>query len=449
LWNRFFASGRKTIDMMRRKIWKTLTSLRYPKIFRLQGSLEESQWWSRDQIRELQWSKLKALVAHAYADVPFYRRTWSEIGFHPDDLTPDSFRQLPLLKKQTIKLRADDLVCRELLRNARFNSTGGSTGEPIQFYQDRGFPSIFYAAAFRHNRWSGWRPGDPVLRLWGNPSDLGGAVRQRISRIISGGTTINAFKLSEESFERARHFLETTKPTLLTGYSSAVVAFAEYLGESGRTIEHNLRGIITSAEVLTPEMRRKIQQVFKVRVYDRYGCREVGLIASQCEYGSLHVNDENLLVEYEETTGGLTEIIVTDLNNRVMPFIRYKIGDVGRSSIRNCGCGRGLTVMGEVSGRTTELLLNADGGIISGPALTLVFKDLREVRQVQLFQPRAGELIVRLVRDGGYSHDTEGLILGRLLEIFGARMQIQFEYPDVIASESSGKYRFAISNVHN
>ncbi len=436
-------------DVIRKHIWRNSVLVRYPKIFRFYKDLEKSQWWSREEIHDLQQRKLKALVEFAYKDVPYYAESWREMGFHPDDLTSETYKQLPVLKKQTIKERFKDLTCRDLLNKARLNSTGGSTGEPIQFYQDKLFPSIFYAAAFRHNRWAGWRLGDSVLRLWGNPTDISGGLLRRINRKITGSTTINAFKLNEEMFEKAYQILTIEKPSTLIGYSSAVVAFAEYLEETDRSVEHSLNGIIASAEVLTEEMRQTIQRVFGVRVYNRYGSREVGLISSQCECGSMHVNDENILIEFEEVSGGLREIIITDLNNRVMPFIRYSIGDVGCMSKHVCECGRGLTVIGEISGRTTDLLVTADGDIISGPALTLVFKDLKEVKQVQLYQPQHDRLIVRLVQDENYNSDLEGLILGRLHVYFGVRMQIEFKYMDAIPVEASGKYRFAISDVYN
>ncbi len=436
-------------DVIRRHIWRTSLLMRYPKIFSFYKNLEKSQWLSREEIHDSQQRKLKALVEFAYRNVPYYAETWRKMGFHPDDLTPEIYKQLPVLKKQTIKERFDDLICRDLLKKARLNSTGGSTGEPIQFYQDRLFPSIFYAAAFRHNRWAGWRFGDPVLRLWGNPTDIKGGLLRKINRRISGSTTINAFKLNEEAFEKAYKILTIEKPSTLIGYSSAVVAFAKYLEETSRPVNHSLSGIIASAEVLTEEMRQTIQRVFGVKVYDRYGSREVGLISSQCEYGSMHVNDENILIEFEEVSGGMSKIVITDLNNRVMPFIRYSIGDVGCMSRHVCECGRGLTVIGEISGRTTDLLVTAEGDIISGPALTLVFKDLKEVKQVQLYQPRRSRLIVRLVRGVDYNSDLEDLTLSRLQKYFGVRMQIEFKYMDVIPVESSGKYRFAISDVYN
>ena len=213
-------------DIIRRNLWKTSIFIRYPKIFRFYKDLEKSQWWSREEIQDVQQMKLKDLVDFAYKNVPYYAETWREIGFHPDDLNLEVYKQLPVLRKQTIKDRMEDLTCRDLLRKARLNSTGGSTGEPIQFFQDRLCPSIFYAAAFRHNRWTGWRPGDPVLRLWGNPTDIGGGLLRRINRKITGSTTINAFKLNEEAFERAYRILGVEKPAMLIGYSSAVAAFA-------------------------------------------------------------------------------------------------------------------------------------------------------------------------------------------------------------------------------
>ena len=434
-------------EILRNHIWKTSLSLRYPGLNRLLSEMERSQWWKREQVAELQHVKLLRLVDHAYRTVPFFRKRWDAIGFTPVDLTSETFKRLPLLSKRDIKQNLNMLVCPDLQPRARLNSTGGSTGEPVQFYQDKNFSDIFYAAAIRHNCWSGWRSGLPVIRIWGNPADIKSGFLRNIHRRLLGEFSVNSFQLDDKAFERACQILTKEKPSLLIGYASAVDAFAEYLRKTGRTLKHRLRGIITSAELLTEDMRNRIEETFGVRVYDRYGCRETGLIASQCEAGSYHVNDENILVETVAIDNGVEEFVITDLNNLVMPFIRYRIGDIGRLSLESCPCGRGLSCLEMVGGRTTDLLLTGEGDVISGPSLTLVFKDVKEVRQVQLYQPERGVLIVRMVRDDGYNQDIERLLMDRLRRYFGEQIRIDFSYTAAIQREASGKYRFAISDI--
>ena len=436
------------IDLIRKHFWKTSLSLRYPKIIKIYQVLEKSQWWERDQIIKLQDNKLRNLLEHAFKCVPFYRELWKSVGFKPADFNRHTFQQLPLLTKQDIKQHIQELTCLSLQSRALFNSTGGSTGEPLQFYQDRIFPTLFYAAAIRHNRWTGWQPGEAVLRLWGNPADTGYGCLRKLNRRLMGYTIFNAFQLSEEAFDRAYLVLTRKEPTLLIGYATAVAAFAGFIRSNKKPPQHSLRGIITSAEILTDEMRRLIEETFKVKVFDRYGCREVGLIASQCEMGSYHINDENIFLEVIELENGVKEFVVTDLNNKVMPFIRYRIGDIGHLSQEQCACGRGLGIIKVVSGRTTDILVTAEGKIISGPSLTLVFKDIKEVEQVQLYQPARGILSVRIVPGEKYDKNTETLILTRIRRYFGEESEIGFSMVKEIPREASGKYRFSVSDVY-
>lgn len=435
-------------DRIRRFLWRNYIGTRYYGIFKYHAELERSQWWSRDHLQELQLKKLKTLFNFAYNNVLYYRSTWDQIGFNPNDLNSiDVLKQLPTLDKHTLKERFSELSCDALVKNARLNSTGGSTGVPVHFYQDRHYFIFCQSASIRHDQWTGWKYGDPFILLWGAQKDIGYGLLKRISRSLAGDSIINAFQINEEVLETAYKVLISGRPTLLLGYATAIYAFAKYLEDSGKALKHNIKGIISSAEVLTEDNRELFERVFQVKVFNRYGSRELGLIASECEEGSMHVCDERVIVEYEKISNELKEITITELDNRVMPLIRYRTGDISSSSEKICECGRGLSLMNTIEGRTTSLMLTSRGDIISGPSLTLVFRDIKEVKQVQLYQSIPEKLIVRLVKGAGYDDNVERLISKRLQELFGYDTGIEFDYKDLIPVEQSGKYHYTISDI--
>src|SRR5262249_47435456 len=154
------------------------------------------------------------------------------------------------------------------------------------------------------------------------------------------------------------------------------------------------------------------------RVFNRYGCREVSVIASECDrHTGMHVNADCLLVEIVDDAGKPADagrIIVTDLLNRSMPLIRYEIGDVGTWAQGGCPCGRSLPRLAAVEGRTTDFLVLSDGRRISGPALTLVVADMSDVSQVQFIQRTRDHVTLRVVPGKGYSENTRAELRRRL-----------------------------------
>jgi phenylacetate-CoA ligase len=256
---------------------------------------------------------------------------------------------------------------------------------------------------------------------------------------------VNTSSVSPEDWRRFTTQLRRYRPRYLLAYALAAVAFAEYVLEHGITDIH-FDGIITSAEVLSDRSRATIERGIGGRVFNRYGCREVSVIASECaEHNGLHINAEALLVEVVPTPdlpAPWGKVVLTDLLNYSMPLIRYEVGDVARWAEGDCACGRGLPRLAEIQGRATEFLRLPDGRIVSGPALTLVFADLAEVRQVQFLQRADASIQLKVVPGAGYGEAAREQMRTRLSHYL--RGTVPFEIVEVagIPSEPSGKYRF-------
>jgi len=334
------------------------------------------------------------------------------------------------------------------------NQTGGSTGSPLQFYVDVERLDSRMASTHRHDRWAGMRPGDWHAYLWGARMDqvleptLADDVK---NHLLYRRISMNTSSVSEQDWSDFAAKVRTIRPRFMLAYAKAAVQFAAYVREH-KLNDIRFEAMITTAEVLLPEDRATLERSFQGRVFNRYGCREVSVIASECEaHAGMHVNAEALLVEVvpdADHPAPCGRILVTDLMNHSMPLIRYEIGDIGQwASEERCACGRELPRLADVQGRTTDFLVLPDGRRISGPALTLIVADMSDVRQVQFVQRSQDEVVLRVVPGNGYGPNTAEELRRRLgLYIKGAAT-LRVETVDSIASEASGKYRFVLSEM--
>lgn len=416
---------------------------------------ERTQFLSREALQSLQQERLQRLVQQAAERCPFYRERFAAAGIDPNGVwSPEAWQRLPLLTKRDIQDHGEAMQAREFPENARVrNQTGGSTGSPLQFYVDRRRLASRMASTHRHNAWTGLQPGDWLAQLWGARLDQlpsGGAWNWMRRHLLYRTLDLNTSSIGEGDWETYIALLRHYRPRFLVSYARSAVELAEYLQEHKIT-DIGFQSIITTAEVLMPAQRALIEQVLGGKVFNRYGCREVSVIASECrEHSGMHVNAEALLVEIvpsPELPVPWGKVVVTDLLNDSMPLIRYKIGDVARWAENICACGRGLPMLAEVEGRTTDFLHLPDGRVVSGPALTLVIADLSNVRQVQFVQREREEVILRVVPGRGYDAGARQELQRRLDLYLKGAARLTIEEVDAIPTEVSGKYRFVKSEL--
>lgn len=424
----------------------------HPGFASFRRQIERSQYWPAERLQEWQQQRLIELLRHAAAVCPFYRRRFHEAGLDPErGMEQGEWQRLPLLTKRDIQIHGAQLEAADFPAADRLrNQTGGSTGSPLQFWVDRRRFATRMASTHRHNAWCGHQPGDRMAVLWGARldavSERGWRTRLR-EKLVDRMSGLNTSSISPEDWKRFLGELGRLRPRFLLAYARAAVAFADFVLEQGIT-DVRFEAIITSAEVLDAGQRRRIETALGGPVFNRYGAREVSVIASECNWHTgLHVNAEALLVEILPAEGlpaPWGKVVITDLLNRSMPLIRYEIGDVSRWQEGACACGRGLPRLAEVQGRTTDFLHLPDGRWVSGPALTLVVADMPTVRQVQFVQRGKAEIVLRVVPGSGYDETTRCELRRRLdLYVRGA-MPLRLEEVSSIASEASGKYRFVV-----
>lgn len=438
--------------LIRKAIYPLWTLRDHPRYLRYARTFSRGERLSETGLKELQIGLLRAQLFHAYRHVEFYRCRMDAERITPMDIqSMEDLRMLPVLTKRDIQEHATELLADNVPESKRKpNQTGGSTGSPLQFWVDTERFDARRASTDRHDGWAGLRPGDWCALLWGSTYDIGTSTIPAITwqqRFLHRLLILNTSLISEEDLNSFIALLRKYRPRRLKAYAESAAMFARYCREIGAE-DIRFDSIITSAEVLLPENRVLIEETFRGKVFNRYGCRELSIIASECEFHTgLHVNADALLVEIDPLPGSVDptrgRVLVTDLYNRSMPLIRYEIGDIAQWANESpCPCGRSLPRLVSVEGRITDFLRMPDGKMISGPSLALLVGQISEIRQAQFVQPSPGEIRLDVIPSTGYGPRTVQELQRRLYPYF--RDQVRFSVRPVnhIPSEVSGKYRF-------
>ncbi len=434
--------------------WKNQSkSLKYLSLF------EKSQYWPEDRLKEWQLDRLKKLLIHAYETVPFYRERFRKAEFDPYSFKDFSkLEQIPVLTKKEIQLNREKLISSAFKRRELIEDmTGGSTGAPVHYFYDPLRRDLKFSSTVRHNRWAGYDLGTPVGVIWGHREDLAKSNRVKLkdhlrNELLERAYYLDTSSISVEKMEEFVRLLKKKKIKVLLAYANSMFLFGKYVEEYHKD-ELELESIITSAELLVPEVREKIQNVFHAPVYDRYGSREFSVIASECEaFSGKHINAEVLYLEFigqNSRKNKPGKIIVTDLFNFGMPFIRYEIGDMGVSlAPKKCECGRTLPLMDIVGGRTTDFLQTPEGKYVSGASLTIyLIARIPGVAQAQIIQEDLKHIVFKIVKSAEFNSETIHLIKQEAKRFLGDQVQIDFDFVEEIPKTNSGKYQFSISKL--
>jgi phenylacetate-CoA ligase len=417
--------------------------------------MEQSQWWQPAQLRELQLGRLRELLMNANEHVPYYRALFDQLRFDPARAESlDVLRTLPLLTKSDIRANTERLKANDAQGLVRFN-TGGSSGEPLIFFIGNERVSHDVAAKWRATRWWGVDIGDPEIVVWGSPIELGTQDRIRRWRDkLLRTKLLPAFEMSTQKLDGFITEIRAMRPKMLFGYPSALAHIAAHAETNNiRMDDLGIRVAFVTSEKLYEHQRKKIGQVFGCRVANGYGGRDAGFIAHECPSGGMHLTAEDIIVEIVDEagnsvpTGEAGEIVVTHLATSDFPFIRYRTGDIGVLDDQPCACGRGLPLLKEIQGRTTDFVVAQDGTVIHGLALIYVVRDLPGVKEFKIVQESLDLTRIFLVTDALFQPESEQTIMAGSKRRLGPEVQIEIERVATIPQEASGKFRYIVSKV--
>lgn len=421
----------------------------------VRDELEKTQWWKKDDLEQLRLARLRELLIHAQHHVPYYSKLFSEISFSPEKMDSlADLSHLPLLTKSKIRGHLEQLKADNAQGLARFN-TGGSSGEPLIFYIGNKRVSHDVAAKWRATRWWDVDIGDREIVLWGSPIELNAQSRVRSFRdTLLRTKLLPAFEMSTQKLDEFLHEIHSARPKMLFGYPSSLAHLACYAQTKNIRVDNlGIKVAFVTSERLYDNQREQIESIFGCRVANGYGGRDAGFIAHECPAGGIHITAEDIIVEIVDEQGmplpfgSSGEVVVTHLATGDFPFIRYRTGDVAILNDQACSCGRGLPLIQEIQGRTTDFIVASDGTLMHGLALIYVVRDLPGVQQFKIIQESLYATRILLVIDTTFNDALITTIKSDVVRRLGKDVKVDVEIVTHIAKELSGKYRYVISHV--
>lgn len=432
------------------------TGLRRRRTLSYLDEYQRDQWLAPEQIAALQWGRLKLLLEHCQREVPYYRQRWRELGITPADIRNlDDYARLPVLTKADIRNHFDELKADSWRDRLLYKATGGSTGEPMRFGYTRESNDRRTAVMWRGYDWAGSRMGRRTLFLWGGAVGEPTRTHQfkdRLYNAVFARRVLNSFHMTEANMAEYADAIDGYRPDIIVAYVGPLVRLAQWLVATGRKIWRP-QAIIGAAEALHEFQRQIIEQAFGCPACNTYGCREFMLIASECEQRhGLHVNADHLVVELRKPQNALAdtqtgEVVITDLFNYGMPFVRYANGDMATATATRCSCGRGLPMLGRVDGRVLDTIRTPAGHVLPGEFFPHMLKDVHGVERFQLVQRRLDQLDLAIVRGEGFDDASLAYIRREVAKVLGRSVELHCHFVDDIPLTRSGKLRVTVSEL--
>lgn len=417
---------------------------------------------SEEALKRMQKEKLEKLILHSYEHIPYYREIFEKIELVKDGMVNmNNFTKVPFLTKDILREKFEELqderytkkkgsnTKSKLLKNletiwvGRYeNTSGGSTGEPAVFIQDRKYFDWSVANKMYYKKSAGQEIGEKELRFWGSERDLLEGKETFIMRFrnwIYNRKEFNTFKLSQEEMKEYVEKWNMYKPHWVESYVQAMYEFGKFIKEHNYEIYSPDNGILTSAGVLDDEKRKLLEEVFKCSVYNRYGSREVGDMA--CGTGELKINVWSHLIEIIDS-----KVYVTLLTNFTMPIIRYDIGDLAEE-------GSKWGYIKNIKGRVNTMIRTKKRSVDTAAVTSMFYyrEDgslFKSFSKYQVIQEKIDHINIKIVVKDKELWEEESKEIENLFhKVFGDDVKVTFEIVNDIEPSKSGKYMYILSKL--
>jgi len=438
-----------TLNWRKPVIMATL-SMSGSKIPEFLKEIDQVSRMSREEIVTYQEKQLELLLLHAYRNVPYYHRILPESGVISGGgkVHLEHYEDIPLLTKEIIRKECKNLYSSDSVKRKPYhNTSGGSTGEPVRFIQDREYDEWNIATKLHFNRVLGKEIGERELKFWGSDRDiLEGTigVKNRIFNFLYNRYFVNSFRLTSRKLENTVDEWEKVKPLFVWSYLSSAYELARYLEKHSMALKYPPKGIIVTAAPLSESMRQHLEKNLRTLIYNQYGSREVGAIACECpKQEGLHIFDFFQYVEIiNQEKSGDGHVVVTNLRNYSMPLIRYQIGDTAENKTGFCSCGQQSQMIQNITGRILDHFILEDGTRIGGGYFSNMLNFLPWVKKFQVIQKDYSTILCKIVPEGEpqLSHTRE--IEKKIKLLIGESCNVTFEFLDEIEPSKSGKHRY-------
>lgn len=415
------------------------------------NEMKKKQWNSIEKNKKEQAQKLYRLIRYCDKNISYYQKIIQKnnITYSKDTIFED-IKKFPIITKKEIRGNFN------LLRNPKIkgykNTSGGSTGEQVEFLQDKNMYDHDAGTKGLFKEWAGRNEGELIIKLWGSERDFlkgGSGFQGFLVRTFTNIILLNTYRMTNNNMRKYIKIINEKKPKIIVAYVQDAFEFSKFISENKIKV-YSPTSIITSAGTLFPKFKEVIEKAFRCHVFNRYGSREAGDMACDCEkHEGLHMNIFNYYIEILDNTlqdvtteGSKGEIYVTHLHNYVMPLIRYKIGDIGQVTNKKCSCGRGMPLLQKIEGRV-GCTLRTKKAAVSSTALTTTFY-LKSIKKYQVIQNKNKFLIkVEINSPQDWKKDKK-ILHSKLKKIFEDGV-FEFKIVDEIMPTKSGKFLYLIN----
>lgn len=401
--------------------------------------LHASQYFTEEQLEELQNKKLRKIIKHCYKNVPYYRELFDMLNLKPKDImTKEDLKKLPFMDKQTIRDNFDKLIAKNKIKLFLASAkTSGTTGFSINLYRD------YYLVNFEN----------AILnRFWINAGDnnqkritLRGHIIVPINQIsppfweynkADNELIMSTYHLSQKNAKIYINKIIEFNPRIIYAQPSSIFLLAKFF----ESINHNLKiqAVFTSSEDLSISQRNLVEKVFKCKIYDEYGLAERVAAIHQCEKGTYHIQEDYSIVELLDNFDGTYEICGTHLYNYAMPLLRYKTGDFVEPQQNQCNCGRSFREIKNIKGRSIYYILSPENNKILN--VEVIHSEIDNIIEAQYVQETQNKLVINVVTKNSFcDKDREKLIQNALNQI-SQNIEVHINPVEAIQRASTGKF---------
>ena len=437
-------------------------SIRYGKEFwKTYYSLQETQWWSRERLQEYQMQQLNRLLHHSYKNVPYFKKIFDARGLKPENIQNfNDFKKIPLLTKDIMRDNLTSFIATNYSKSKlQYITTGGSNGVPLGLYQEKR-KAESREWAFFVDLWKrvNFKIGDKRVVLRGDV--VQSANKGKFWEYNPSDKTLvfSSYYMTDHTMPDYIRKMNSFKPDFLHVYPSVAAILARFMKKNHIGPITSVKAVLCASEKLYSWQRNLLEEVFQCRAYSWYGHTEKAVLAGECEKSAdYHIASEYGLVELIDRNGNpinkndeAGEIVATGFNNFVVPLIRYKTGDIGVYSNKECSCGRNYPLLKRIEGRVQEFLITKDNNLISlGPALFSIHDaNWSNIKQIQFIQEKPGDLTIKIVKEQSCSKKEISEYILRLFKVrFGELFKIELNFVSNITPTKLGKHRFLIQRI--
>ena len=405
------------------------------------------QWLNGSKLQEMQYEGLKNILNHSVQNIPYYKNLVLKSEFENKNNPVETLKNFPFLTKKIIRGNYSKIL--DKTRKTYFvDYTSGSSGIQGQFNSDKSAFSTAHAIHAFWKEWSGYRFGD---RIFQTGMTVNRGFLKRIKDILLRVKYTQAYEMDTKLILNNLKSIIGSKDYYFLGYASSLYTYARVAHENGID-DIDFKAVISWGDKMFPHYRSLIESQFRTEVFSTYAANENTMIATECQEHNYHIMIPHIYLEIldddgnEVKPGEIGEVVVTRLDNYLMPLIRYKMGDlaVKADPEKKCKCGREFPILEEIIGRDTDIVHTPGGKVLIVHFFTGIFEYYKEIEQFQVVQKNTGPLEIRYIPDMNFNESVLDKIKDEMYEKANEKFPFKYVRVDEIKPSSSGKPQIVV-----